>query len=163
MTTTRTTYCNIVKLYIKKAAPWLRRLLENLSPRSPRLDSLVGQREICGGRCDIRQVLVWVLPFCSFKIVPSTLHTYFHLSTILTRRTSGQSQETFKQSDILSGVGEHWQNCTITSLVFRDFELTNPRSRVLIERLESPRRSANSKFRVFYGTRRFRTVLTRAH
>jgi hypothetical protein len=138
------------------------RLLENLSPRRPRLDALVGQREIFGGRSDIRQVSVRVLPFFSLKIVSSTLHTHFHLSITLTRRTSGQRQGTFKQSDILSGVGEHRQNCTIIWLVFRGLKLTNPRSWVLIERLASPRRSKNSKFRVFYGTRRFRTMLTKA-
>jgi hypothetical protein len=44
----------------------------------------------------------------SYVIIPPTLRTHFNLCTTLTKRTSGQSLETFKQSDILSDIGEHW-------------------------------------------------------
>jgi len=56
-----------------------------------------------------------------------------------------------------------WQRSTIKSLVFRGSKLINPRCRILVERLTIPRRSTNSKFHAFYRTRRFITVLTRAH
>jgi len=49
---------------------------------------------------------------CSVRIIPLVLLTLLHHNTAFTRRTSGRSLGTFKQSSVLSNVREHWtQEC----------------------------------------------------
>ena len=49
---------------------------------------------------------------CFVIIIPLVLLTLLHHNTTFTRRTSGRSLGTFKQSSVLSNVREHWtQEC----------------------------------------------------
>jgi hypothetical protein len=63
------------------------------------------------GLISLREFLLSVV-----SIIPLSLHTVFHLGTILIRRTSGRRLGNFKQSNAVSDIGQHGIGSTFTLL-----------------------------------------------
>ena len=55
----------------------------------------------------LRQVLLLVLRFCPFNVIPPVLHTHLQLHVAFTR-TKGRNQGNTAKSNALSNIEEHW-------------------------------------------------------
>ena len=83
---------------LRKAMPWLRRLVNGVSPRRPGLDP--GPVHVKFVAAKAGQVAPRVLRLSPVRIIPPPMpHTHLHLSTSLITRTRGRSLGTFKQSN----------------------------------------------------------------
>ena len=60
----------------------------------------------------LKHVSLQVLSFSTVSIIPPILHTHFHLNTDRMGRKSWRFLRTFKQSNSLSEIGEHWTGST---------------------------------------------------
>ena len=85
-----------------KAVQWLMQLIFGLSPRRPGLDRRSMHVRFVVDRVALGQVFLPVIRFSLVSIIPSVLHTFFHLHVALTRRTNGRSVVTSRKA-LLSG------------------------------------------------------------
>jgi len=86
---------------------WLRLFVAGLSPRRPGFDPRPIRLSFVVEKVSLRPVLLLVLRFFPFDIIPPVLHTHLQLHVAF-NRTKMRNQTNTAESNALSNIEEHW-------------------------------------------------------